>query len=109
MDEALVKQRVGAKIKKFRTSQKLTQFKLGELVDINQRQIAMIESGKSFPSLNTLVKLSNVFDCTIADFFDNEIPQDEKFLKDILKKQIDNLDYSNCKRLYFVIKNLLLL
>lgn len=108
MDEALVKQSVGAKIKKFRTSQKLTQFKLGELVDINQRQIAMIESGKSFPSLTTLVKLSDVFNCAIADFFDNQVPSDETFLKDILKKQIDNLDYPNCQRLYFVIKNLLL-
>lgn len=109
MDEALVKRLVGAKIKKYRNLHKFTQFKLGELVDINQRQIALIESGKSFPSLSTLLKLSQVFDCAIADFFDNDVPDDEKVLKDILKKQIDDLDFSNCQRLYFVIKNLILI
>ncbi len=109
MEEAAIKKQVGAKIKSYRNKFKLTQFKLGELAEINQRQIAMIECGKSLPSLSTLLKLSNIFECTIADFFDNAVWQDERELKLILKKQIDELDYANSQRLYIILNNLFLI
>ena len=56
MDDKKVKILLGKRIKQLRQSFNFTQFVLGEKIDINQRQVAQIESGHSFPSLSTLVK-----------------------------------------------------
>ena len=105
VNDTEIKQLVGQNIKKYRRKNNFTQFKLGELADINQRQIALIESGKSFPSLTTLIKFSNVFNCKISDFFDMEYTAPEQDLKESLKREIDKADYNDCKRLYAVIKS----
>ena len=105
MNESIIKKQVGARIKKYRQINKFTQFKLGELIDINQRQIALIESGKSYPSLSTLLKMTEVFKCNLSDLFADDLQLDEMQLKQKLKDMIENVDYENCKRLYGVIKN----
>ena len=105
MNEVIIKQQVGARIKKFRQLNKLTQFKLGELIDINQRQIALIESGKSYPSLQPLPQLAEVFDCSLPDLFEDNSLITESHLKEQLKSMIDKTDFENCKRLYIVMKN----
>lgn len=105
MKDIEIKQLVGKRIKQYRQKNALTQFRLGELVDINQRQIALIESGKSFPSLATLVNLSNVFNCKIADLFEMGNTTPEKDLKELLKQEIEKADYNDCKRLYSVMKS----
>ena len=105
MKDTEIKELVGEKIKKFRRKNNLTQFRLGELVDINQRQVALIESGKSFPSLPTLVNFANVFNCKIADFLDSETISSERDLKELLKQEIDKADFDDCKRLYTIMKS----
>lgn len=104
MNETLIKQNVGLKIKKYRQCLELTQFKLGELIDINQRQVAQIECGKSFPSLATLLKMSVVFQCKLSDFFEFNDYNNEDVLKTEMKSIIEKTDYDNCKRLYAVMK-----
>lgn len=83
----------------------MTQFKLGELIDINQRQIAQIELGKSFPSLTTLLKMSEVFQCSLSDFFEGNEYNNEEILKAEMKSMIDKANYEDCKRLYAVMKS----
>lgn len=106
MEEALIKKLVGKKIKQYRKTLKLTQDALGELIDINQRQIALIEAGKSFPSLTTLNKLTSVFNCGFQDFFENEYLKNEIELKSELKAIIDKLSYKDTQTIYLVAKNL---
>ncbi len=103
-DEKSIKEHVGSVIKKYRQKSKLTQFKLGEIIDINQRQIALIECGKSLPSLSTLVNLAKTFNCDISEFFQTEVYKNEKQLKKLLIEAIEKADYDDCKRLYTVIK-----
>ena len=102
-----LKLQVVCKIKKYRQFYKLTQFKLGELIDINQRQVAQIELGKSFPSLTTLINMSKIFNCRIADFFEDEEQINENELKLILISLIEKLDYKNCQKIYSIIKNVI--
>ena len=92
MDEKTIKRLIGLRIKQLRRNKKLTQFALGELVDIDQRQIAYIEGGNSFPSLKTLNKLSNVFDCKIKDIFDYEHLYDNLDLKEKIINKISKMD-----------------
>ena len=48
-----------------RKSHKMTQEKIGELLNMSQRSIANWESGDRFPSISTLIDLSDKFDVSI--------------------------------------------
>lgn len=52
---------LGKRIKQFRATHKLTQEKLAELINIDTRQVARLESGESLPSLLTFIKLCENF------------------------------------------------
>ena len=101
----IIKEKIGNKIKKYRKMFGFTQFKLGELAGINQRQIALIESGKSFPSLNTLIMFSQIFNCNLYDIFD--IKTEEEKSEDIkisLINLINRLDNKELYKLYEITK-----
>ncbi len=83
MNEQEIKQIIGKKIKNKRRELKLTQEQLGLAIGINQRQVALIEKGRSFPMLSTFVKLAEFFECEITDLFPDE--------------KIDTLDESKIK------------
>ena len=82
---------LGRKIKHLRNNLKLSQFALGEKIDINQQQVTLIELGKCFPSLKTLEKLAVVFDCEVHELFSFEEFSDEKILREKINKKIKNL------------------
>ena len=48
---------IGKKIKEARKMQGLTQEKLAELVNIHEKQLSKIETGKSFPTRKNLEKI----------------------------------------------------
>lgn len=106
MIEEEIKQLLGQKIKFLRNKLDLTQFTLGEMVDINQRQIAVIESGKSFPSLRTLKKLADIFNCEIQDLFNFNHLQSADTLRTEIKKILDNSSYSKLQIIYLLAKEL---
>ncbi len=106
MNENEIKILFGRHIKQLRVNLKLTQFELGEMADINQRQVALIESGKSFPSLRTMVKFTNIFSCKIQDLFLFENLQDSKVLKQELQVIIDNSNFDKVKTIYTIAKEL---
>lgn len=99
MNEQEVKKAVGSIIKKYRKNMELTQFALGELISINQRQVALIETGKSFPSLSTMLKLAQVFQCELQDFFRfNNDEHDILYSK--TRNIVDNCSTANLKKIY---------
>ena len=87
---------------------KLTQFKLGELIDINQRQVALLEAGKSFPSLTTLSKMSNIFGCKVSDLFEPDEDFSDEELKLRLIQIIENAAPEDCRRMYSVAQSFIL-
>lgn len=107
MNEDEIKISVGKKIKSLRKKFKLTQFELREKVGINQSQITLIESGKSFPSLRTLKNFSNIFNCEIKDIFEIEQFKDANQLKTELTEMIATVNYETLQRLYLIVKGLL--
>lgn len=68
MDE--IKKYFGINLKRLRVSKKLTQEKLAEYIDVNQRQLTRIETGRSFPSFNTLDKICCTLDVDPTCLFD---------------------------------------
>lgn len=104
MDDKKVKILLGKRIKQLRQDLNLTQFVLGEKIDINQRQVAQIESGHSFPSLSTLVKLAKAYNCEIKDLFDYKHLEDESVLKENILNIVSNLDRQESQLLYAIAK-----
>lgn len=72
----------GKKIKNMREDLNLTQFALAEKVGISQNFLGDIERGLKLPSVETLIKLSNVLkislDSLFSDSLDNIVSEPEK-------------------------------
>lgn len=61
------------KLKKLRLSNNLTQSQLAEILETTKQSISAYESGKTAPSLNSLIKLSENFNISLDYLvFDNE-------------------------------------
>jgi len=80
---------LGARIKELRKIKGLTQDKLSQIIDIEQKHLSRIEVGKNYPSIGTLEKIALALNLEIKDFFDfkgqnpkNEIKEKIRFLVD---------------------------
>ena len=54
-------------IKDKRESKKLTQEEVGKLLDVNRSTVAMWETGKSLPRADKLLKLAEIFGCSVDE------------------------------------------
>ena len=61
-----------ANIRELRKAKGLTQKQLAKLIDVTESQISQIETGKRNPGFETLLKLSEVFECTVDDIVRNK-------------------------------------
>lgn len=73
-------------IRELRKRKNLTQSQLAKLVDVDQTAISQWETGRTKPTIDNLVLLSNILDCEIKDILD---------IKDYSKE--DQNDYFLCK------------
>ncbi len=76
----------GKKIKELRRKHNLTQANLAELVNVDNKHISCIESGKSFPSADLIERLAQALKVEPKDLFEFYYLQDEKELKDDIVK-----------------------
>ena len=74
---------IGKNISKIRKENKLTQDDLAEKYCVTRQTISNWENGKSYPDLETLVKISDDFKISL----DILLKEDNKMVKDIAKKQ----------------------
>ncbi len=84
-----IKNLFGKRIKELRKERSLTQEKLAELIGIDTRNLIKIENGQTFPRVNTLDKLIEVFDITPDEILKTEHLKDTEYLK---RKIIDKLN-----------------
>lgn len=108
-----LKNLLGKQVKLLRGYRKMTQEDLAELVGIDIRQLARIESGESFATSETIEKISKSLKVSYKDLFDfeNIVFEDEenmtsddilKFKKNysILNKQIQKIAQNDDKTEY---------
>ncbi len=84
-----IKNLFGKRIKELRKERSLTQEKLAELIGIDTRNLIKIENGQTFPRVNTLDKLIEVFDITPDEILKTDHLKDTEYLK---RKIIDKLN-----------------
>jgi transcriptional regulator with XRE-family HTH domain len=76
-------------MKWYRKKNGLTQEKLAERAGITANYIALIETGKSFPSLTTVNKIAEALNITNIELFNSKslnYPKKEKFTKFLLER-----------------------
>lgn len=59
-------------LKEMRKAKGMTQKQLGALCDISESMVSNLESGKKSPSFETLLKLAEALDCSVADILGEE-------------------------------------
>lgn len=94
----LDKEIIGKKIRQIRIEKGISQETLSEKIDISPRHMCTIENGNSFPSIETFVKIAQILDIDINEFF-NLSPN----TNDSLREEIYNLvQTSTIKELYLI-------
>jgi transcriptional regulator with XRE-family HTH domain len=103
MDTEAIKKQLGLRLKELRLAKGLKQEDLGKW-EFSYRYYGKLERGLVNPTIETLTKLCDIFNVTLADLFlfmnDNKNPSDEreqvivklaKLLKDNRKTKINKL------------------
>ncbi len=98
----LSKEIIGQKIRQKRINKGFSQEELSEKIDISPRHMCTIENGKSVPSIGTFVKIAEVLDIDINDFFNLTPENDDK-----LKTEIYNLIQTSTKSELKLIKDII--
>lgn len=70
-EEEIIK-KIAFNIKVERMRKKLTQFQLAEMIDVHEKYIGKVESGKQNLTIKTLIKLANALDIKLSKLVDIE-------------------------------------
>lgn len=97
----------GKRIKELRKNKKLTQEKLAELINVEPQQICRIENGACFTTFDTLEKLAQVLETSIADFFNNSHIKTTQELIDELTNKLNNASEKDIMLIYKVVMAIL--
>lgn len=106
MDEKELKKKLGQRINYFRVKAGLTQEELAEKIGRSQRQISLIEIGSSYPSPETVVKISQTLNCSVSELFDFELVETTLNIKEKMLKMLENLPEDKLRVLYLIGKNI---
>ena len=87
-----IKNLFGRKIKEYRKKKNLTQAQLAELVNVDDKHISCIESGKNFPSPDLIERLATYLDVEPKDLFEFYYLQDIEDLKSDIITMLDKLN-----------------
>lgn len=89
---------LGNQIRKYRNALSLSQDALAEKVYVSRQTISNWENGKSYPDVNSLVLLSEVFGTSI----DNLIKGDVEIMKEHVRSEERN-EFKRLTTLYFIL------
>lgn len=79
----LDKETIGKKIRQIRKEKGFSQEELSEKIDISPRHMCTIENGNSFPSIETFIKIAEILDININDFFNLNVENNDNLRAEI--------------------------
>ena len=85
-----LKKLFGSNLKKLRKARNMTQEQLAEALDVSLPNISYIETGKTYPSVETQEKLCKVLDVKYPDLYMFDEMPDEEYMKKTLINVINN-------------------
>lgn len=95
---------LGEQIKKYRNGAGLSQEVLADKIFVSRQTVSNWETGKNYPDIGSLVRLSEVFGVSV----DTLLKGDAEVIKEMVKKE-DIDDFARYSRIYTVMLALLIL
>jgi transcriptional regulator with XRE-family HTH domain len=94
---------LGARIREIRKARGLTQEQLAEMIDVEQKHVSRIESGKNYPTIDRLEKMAAALKVPLMGFFEFMHLQDDDESAVDLEKMLLELDRDSRKLAYRLI------
>lgn len=101
------KEFLGQRIKEIRKKRNLTQSKLAELVGVDSKYISRIETGSSYPSLDTLENIANVLTTDVKELFNLLHLREKDTLIAEISQKLLNTNKTNVKLIYQIVNDIL--
>jgi len=95
---------LGARIREIRKARGLTQEQLAEMIDVEQKHVSRIESGKSYPTIDRLEKMAAALNVPLMSFFDFLHLEDDDDVAVNLEAMLMELDGNSRKLAYRLIR-----
>lgn len=96
---------IGKKIKRVRAARKITQESFSEMIGLEPSSLSNIETGKSYPSMQTILNIINKFGIKPQELFDYDYFNDESMLEAEIIEIIKRQSYDKKQILYRIIKS----
>ena len=87
----MIKEKLGKRIFELRKRLNISQEELAEKLDISQKSLSKIETGRNFLTSNTLERLTIALNVEITELFDFDHTDKKENLLDEIYKYIDNI------------------
>jgi len=95
---------LGARIREQRKKKKITQEQLAEMLGIDQKHMSRIELGKSYPSLDRLIKIAETLEVPLPSLFEFMHMQEERELLKQINEMVRLLGESDQRRVFKIVK-----
>ncbi len=96
---------LGQRIKMYRSEKFLSQESLAERVYVSRQTISNWENGKSYPDINSLILLSEVFETTLDNLIKGDV---EKMKMKINTEEVKKLNFCGVMMLVFMVPAVIL-
>ncbi len=101
------KELLGKRIKELRKRRGFTQDYLAEKLKIEPRQLSKLETGKHYPSFETIVALLETFDISFEELVSFEHLNSTQDVRKLLLKDIENIEDSKLQSVYKLLRVLI--
>ena len=98
------KELLGKRIKELRKKHGLTQDALAEKLKIEPRQLSKLETGKHYPSFETVLAILETFDIKFEELMAFEHLQSSQEIKQVLLENIMNTDGIKLREIYKLVR-----
>lgn len=97
---------LGKRIKELRKQKNYTQDYLAEKLTIEPRQLSKLETGKHYPSFETVVALLKIFDITFEELINLDHLKTSAEIKNSMINEIKNLNDEQFQSVYRVFRSM---
>jgi len=95
---------LGTRIREQRKRKKITQEQLAEKLGIDQKHMSRIELGKSYPSLDRLIKIAETLEVPLPCLFEFMHLEEERELVKQINEMVHQLSESDKRKVFKILK-----
>lgn len=95
---------LGARIRELRKAQGLTQDQLAEILGVEQKYVSLMEHGKSYPSLDRLMRIAETLQVPLPSLFEFNHLTDEGERTERLEEMLRELGEKDQQKIFKIVK-----